>query len=232
MPAFRSAAFSLSKTKNVDRLTSESSSSPSVISCVGAVFCKGTSAAGLAAYAPPAIDTNPAAPRTGTAFDRRFRFGACFVCDMISPPISSNKMFELMINQPTRPHCGMVSSEHPLGKADNSKIVVQRNIFANLLIHLRPASPFMSRSFSLTLGFYPRILTTHRFQLPTDTTARSARLFAAHYAGSGTPSRDGERPRREHLQRPLPPPRRMHQYPNCLNVPAFRPLPMPATQGP
>jgi hypothetical protein len=90
MPAFRSAAFSLSKTKNVDRLTSESSSSPSVISCVGAVFCNGKSAAGVpvAADAPPAIDNNPAAPKTGTAFERRFRFRACFACDMVSPPIS------------------------------------------------------------------------------------------------------------------------------------------------
>ena len=37
----------------------------------------------------------------------------------------------------------MVSSEHPLGKADNSKIVVQRNIFAN-----PPISPFMSSPFT------------------------------------------------------------------------------------
>jgi hypothetical protein len=59
-------------------------------------------------------------------------------------------MFEKMIDQPTQPQCEIVSSERTLGKADHSKIVVQRNIFANLPLEF--ASLFISRSFSLTLN--------------------------------------------------------------------------------
>ena len=43
----------------------------------------------------------PSSSQNRNRFRPCFRFGACFACDMVSPPISSNKMFELMINQPT-----------------------------------------------------------------------------------------------------------------------------------
>jgi hypothetical protein len=54
------------------------------------VFCVGISAAGtsVAADAPLASDNdNPAAPNNGTAQARRFRFEACFACDMGDSPI-------------------------------------------------------------------------------------------------------------------------------------------------
>src|SRR4029077_3015499 len=68
--------FSLSKTKNVAKLTSEISSSPRVISCAAGP----TVAAGV----PLASDNdNPAAPNNGTAQARCFRFEACSVCDIV-----------------------------------------------------------------------------------------------------------------------------------------------------
>jgi hypothetical protein len=50
------------------------------------VFRVGISSAGppVIAAAPLASDNdNPAAPNTGTAHARRFRFDACFSCDMV-----------------------------------------------------------------------------------------------------------------------------------------------------
>jgi hypothetical protein len=76
----------LSKTKNVDKLTSEISSSPSVMTPRGAGLCDGISATDPTADAdapPPAIakDT-PAIPNTGAALLRRFPFEARFACDI------------------------------------------------------------------------------------------------------------------------------------------------------
>jgi hypothetical protein len=76
----------LSKTKNVDKLTSEISSSPSVMTPRGAGLCDGMSATDPTADAdapPPAIakDT-PAIPNTGAALLRRFPLDARFACDI------------------------------------------------------------------------------------------------------------------------------------------------------
>jgi hypothetical protein len=44
----------------------------------------------VAADAPPASDKDmPTAPTTGTASFRRFRFEACFVCDIVELPMPS-----------------------------------------------------------------------------------------------------------------------------------------------
>jgi hypothetical protein len=69
----------LSNTKNVDRLTSETSDSPSVVIGVSVGRCDGTSAVGAtAADAPPAIASDiPAAPQAGKATFERFRFAGC-----------------------------------------------------------------------------------------------------------------------------------------------------------
>jgi hypothetical protein len=76
----------LSKIQNVAKLTSEISSSHSVISWLIPVFGVSISAAGLpiAADAPLASDNdNPAALNTGTALMLRLRFvEACFACDI------------------------------------------------------------------------------------------------------------------------------------------------------
>jgi hypothetical protein len=74
----------LSKTKNVDKLTSEISSSPSVMTPRGVGLCDGISATDPTADAPPpaiAKDT-PAIPNTGAALLRRFTFEARFACDI------------------------------------------------------------------------------------------------------------------------------------------------------
>jgi len=91
-------AVSLSKTKNVPKLTSAISSSLRVI-CGGAVARDGVSAVctALAADAPPASDKDtPTTPATGTASFRRFRFDVCFVCGMSSPPMPSRKMSDAL----------------------------------------------------------------------------------------------------------------------------------------
>jgi|SRR6516164_6449960 len=87
-------AFSLSKTKNVPKLTSAISSSLSVI-CGRMVLWDGVSAVGtaVAADAPPASDKDATAtPTTGTASLRAFRFEACVLCGIIE----SSRTFELM----------------------------------------------------------------------------------------------------------------------------------------
>jgi hypothetical protein len=84
--------FSLSKTKNFDKLTSKSSSSPRAITGGRTVGCAGPFAVGAtAANAPPAIakDT-PAAPNTGKAVLERFRFEACFVRAIVEPPVPAS----------------------------------------------------------------------------------------------------------------------------------------------
>jgi hypothetical protein len=89
-------AFSLSKTKNVPKLTSAISSSLSVI-CGGTVFCDGVSAVGtaVAADAPPTSDKDtPTAPTTGTASIRAFRFEACFLCGIVESSRTFEQMFE------------------------------------------------------------------------------------------------------------------------------------------
>jgi hypothetical protein len=58
-----------------------------------AVSCDGTFAVDTVADdAPPAIvkDT-PAAPNTGKAVIRRFRFEACFACAIAEPPMPTSK---------------------------------------------------------------------------------------------------------------------------------------------
>src|SRR5262249_8151849 len=51
-----------------------------------------------AADAPLASDSdNPAAPKTGRALLRRFRFGVCFIFDMIWPPITFGRIFDQSI---------------------------------------------------------------------------------------------------------------------------------------
>jgi hypothetical protein len=80
------AALSLSKTYDFAKLTSEISSSPSVISRFTAVFRAGISAAGLwrlTDVRPASENDSPAASGTGPALLRRFRFEACVVCDMV-----------------------------------------------------------------------------------------------------------------------------------------------------
>jgi hypothetical protein len=83
---------SRSKTKNFDRLTSESSSSPRVIT--GSVRCDDPLSAGAtAADALPAIAKDiPAAPHTGKAFLERFFFEACFARAIFEPPLPASKM--------------------------------------------------------------------------------------------------------------------------------------------
>src|SRR5262245_23563439 len=77
-PSFDEAVASRSYTKNLERVTSESSSSPRVITgrvCCGEVFSPLT----IAADAPPVIAKDmPAAPHTGNAGLERFRFEVCF----------------------------------------------------------------------------------------------------------------------------------------------------------
>jgi len=89
-------AFSLSKTKNVPKLTSAISSSLSVI-CGGTVFWEGVSAVGtaVAADAPPASDKDmPTTPTTGTASFRAFRFEACFLCGIVASSRTCEQMLE------------------------------------------------------------------------------------------------------------------------------------------
>jgi hypothetical protein len=76
---------SRSKTKNFDRLTSESSSSPRVIT--GSARCDDPVSAGTTpADAPLAIARDiPAAPHTGKAFIEGLLFEACFVRAMAEP---------------------------------------------------------------------------------------------------------------------------------------------------
>lgn len=81
----RAAELSRSKTKNFDRLTSESSSSPRVITgsvCRDDAFSAGATPV---ADAPPAIAKDiPAAPQTGKAFLECFRFETGFVRAMVN----------------------------------------------------------------------------------------------------------------------------------------------------
>src|SRR4051794_20331484 len=85
-PSFDEAVASRSYTKNFERVTSESSSSPRVIT--GRVFCGAVVAPSTtAADALPAIAKDmPAAPHTGNAGPERFRFEACFVRAMAELP--------------------------------------------------------------------------------------------------------------------------------------------------
>ena len=85
----RGAMLSRSKTKNFDRMMSESSSSPRVIT--GSVGCDDPFCSGATpvADAPPAIAKDiPAAPHTGRALLERFRFETCFARAMAEPPVS------------------------------------------------------------------------------------------------------------------------------------------------
>src|SRR5436190_6497973 len=85
-PSFDEAVASRSYTKNLERVTSESSSSPRVIT--GRVFCGAVFAPSTtAADALPAIAKDmPAAPHIGNAGPERFRFEACFVRAMADLP--------------------------------------------------------------------------------------------------------------------------------------------------
>ena len=88
---------SWSKTKNVPKLTSETSSSLRLICGLGTLFPNDPSGVGPrapVAYAPPAsaIDA-PTAPATGKAFFRCFRFGFCFVWGMSRPPMPYCKCY-------------------------------------------------------------------------------------------------------------------------------------------
>jgi hypothetical protein len=87
-------AASLSKTKNVDRLTSESSSSPSVTTDGRALCCDEVSAVGATpADAPPAIAKDmPAAPHAGKVIFRPFRFDACFARAIVDTPDTCEQM--------------------------------------------------------------------------------------------------------------------------------------------
>src|SRR4029077_6519983 len=88
-PAAKGLAPSLSKTWNVAKLTSQTSSSQRVISWLTAALRIIVSSGGevLARDASLAsANDNPAAPRTGTALLRRFRLEFCFVRDMGSSP--------------------------------------------------------------------------------------------------------------------------------------------------
>jgi hypothetical protein len=85
--------FSLSKIKNVDKLTSESSSSRRLMTGGDAVPCDDAFGVGsTAADALPAIakDT-PAAPHTGKAVLERFRLEVCFMRAMAEPRVCVNK---------------------------------------------------------------------------------------------------------------------------------------------
>jgi hypothetical protein len=84
---------SLSKTKNVDRLMSASSSSPRVTTDGSAVRCDGAFAVGATpAEAPPAIAKDmPAAPHTGKAIFGRLCFEVCFARAIVVPPTSASK---------------------------------------------------------------------------------------------------------------------------------------------
>jgi hypothetical protein len=68
---------------------SEISSSSRVTSGAGAAVCDDAFVVGaIAADAPPAIAKDiPAAPQTGKAFCRRFRFEVCFARAILHPPV-------------------------------------------------------------------------------------------------------------------------------------------------
>jgi hypothetical protein len=87
-------AASLSKTKNVDRLTSESSSSPSVTTDGRALCFDAVSAVGATpADAPPAMARDmPAAPQTGKAIFGPFRFETCFARAIVDTPDTCEQM--------------------------------------------------------------------------------------------------------------------------------------------
>jgi hypothetical protein len=88
-PGSRGSRLSLSKTKNVVKLTSMISSSLKVIFGPAAASRNGTSAGPTPPVADAlpasAIDT-PTTPATGTAFFRCF----CFVCRIVEPPENSH----------------------------------------------------------------------------------------------------------------------------------------------
>jgi hypothetical protein len=76
-PARKALAPSLSKTWNVAKLTSQASSSPSVISWITPALRVIVSSVGAVAATDPSlasVNDNPAALKTGTAVLLRFRF--------------------------------------------------------------------------------------------------------------------------------------------------------------
>lgn len=88
-PARLGRADSLSKTRNVAKLSSKISSSRRMISQFAAALrvIESDDGAGFAYDAPLAkVSDNPAAPKTGTALLRRLRLDVCFVRDMESSP--------------------------------------------------------------------------------------------------------------------------------------------------
>ena len=106
----------MSKTKNVPKLTSEISSSLSVIPLpgAGALSLKGMSPTEptVAADAPPARDRDtPTAPNTGTTSFRLDRFDACFARGMSVLPCLSNECLSPAL---------LVPLESGTGKADRA----------------------------------------------------------------------------------------------------------------
>src|SRR4051794_21775315 len=92
-PARVAPAFSLSKTKNVPRLTSEISSSLRVNPGPVAVSLDGVSETdpAVAADAPLASDKDtPTTPNAGKTSFRRFRFEACFVTAIVESSMNSS----------------------------------------------------------------------------------------------------------------------------------------------
>ena len=92
-PSRDAPAFSLSKTKNVPRLTSEISSSVRANPGPVAVSFDGMSVTepAVAADAPLASDKDtPTTPNAGTTSFRRFRFEACFVTAIVESSMNSS----------------------------------------------------------------------------------------------------------------------------------------------
>ena len=84
-------------------LTSEISSSASMIFLLAMVLHCGTSAAGEA-DAPVASDNdNPAAPNAGTAFLRLFRFEVCLVCDMARASTPEHRAIDKKVRKVSTP---------------------------------------------------------------------------------------------------------------------------------
>lgn len=121
-PSRAAAELSRSKTKNFDRLTSESSSSPRVMT--GSIRCDDPFSAGATpvADAPPTIAKDiPAAPHTGKAFFECFLFETGFARAMAEPPygeVVPNKLAPL--GPPC--HTGDAGIQRPSGGGRDPRI--------------------------------------------------------------------------------------------------------------
>jgi hypothetical protein len=115
-PSRDDAVRSRSKTKNFDRLTSDSSSSPRVIT--GSICCDDPFSAGATpvADAPPTIAKDiPAAPHAGKAFLECFRFETGFVRAMANLHIGGPSAQQVSTSRTTLPYGRPVRGRRSVG---------------------------------------------------------------------------------------------------------------------